>query len=282
VQTRNSEFEARNLDNGCNPKSKIQSPKSAFTLIELLVVIAIIAILAAILFPVFAAAKESAKKTAELSNARQVGIAVMMYLGDYDDTYPIFYAYNSIPPAGQPGHKGTEVLLYPYCKNEDVFASPLDTGGPYLSQDPGLTSGTFTSYAKAYGSSFRFGRCMFSTVAGESTQNNAPYGEDNINTDSNISDPANTRILRAEMFPFFAKEKDPGCAKYGYDCDPPYNYYQRWGSKGGSMIFADGHAKYIVSAGAFDNTLVDPEGHKSGEATTDPAAWNGTWYSLCD
>jgi prepilin-type N-terminal cleavage/methylation domain-containing protein/prepilin-type processing-associated H-X9-DG protein len=60
----------------------------AFTLIELLVVIAIIAILAAILFPVFAQAKEAAKKTADLSNQKQISLGVAMYEQDADDTYP--------------------------------------------------------------------------------------------------------------------------------------------------------------------------------------------------
>ncbi len=62
--------------------------KRAFTLIELLVVIAIIAILAAILFPVFAQAKAAAKKTAAISNQKQIGLGLIMYMGDADDKYP--------------------------------------------------------------------------------------------------------------------------------------------------------------------------------------------------
>src|SRR5918911_1001893 len=61
---------------------------SGFTLIELLVVIAIIAILAAILFPVFAQAREKARMVACLSNTKQIGLAVMQYVQDYDETYP--------------------------------------------------------------------------------------------------------------------------------------------------------------------------------------------------
>src|SRR5512146_1538478 len=73
--------------------------RHGFTLIELLVVIAIIAILAAILFPVFAKAREQARKTACISNIKQLGLASLMYVQDYDETFPCMYteAARSVP-----------------------------------------------------------------------------------------------------------------------------------------------------------------------------------------
>ncbi|MFZ4506690.1 MAG: type II secretion system protein [Fimbriimonas sp.] len=255
----------------------------AFTLIELLVVIAIIAILAAILFPVFAQAKESAKKTACLSNGRQIGLAVRMYLADHEDVMPIFYAYNSEPPSGAAGHRGTELLLLPYTKNKEIFRSPLDSGGPYLAQDPGLLAagGSYDTYAKAYGSSYRFTQCLYTIAKDESSSNNFAYNFNRPVSEGSIEFSAETRVMRAEMFPFFSLKNDPGCARYGYDC-PGSSYYRQWGSTGGTVIFADGHAKHVASSGAFDDSRVSPDGRKSGEPSSDPAAWSGTWYSLCD
>lgn len=247
-----------------------------FTLIELLVVIAIIAILAAILFPVFSQAKAAAKRTVCMSNAKQTGLALKMYLTDYDDQMPIYYAYNSQPPAWQPGHKGVEVALFPYVKSKDVFKSPFDVGGPYTSQDvPGAET-----YWAAYGSSFRYTQCLFTVVAGESTGNNQPYDFSRTVVETMIEYPAETRAMRLEMMPFFSRKVDTDCSRYGYDCDAPYDYFRMWDSVGGRMIFADGHAKNIVSAGQFDRTRVDAFGHMSGEA--DPNSWSGTWYGTCD
>jgi prepilin-type N-terminal cleavage/methylation domain-containing protein len=252
----------------------MKSRTSGFTLIELLVVIAIIAILAAILFPVFAQAKAAAKRTSCLSNARQVGLALKMYLTDYDDTMPLYYAYNSMPPSGQAGHKGVEMELAPYTKNPRVFQSPFDSGGPFQETDvPGTRS-----YFEAYGSSFRFTQCLYSIKSGESSQNNVPYTFDRVVTETQIEFPAETRGMRLEMMPFFSRRVDTDCSRYGYDCDPPWAFFRMWDSASGRVIFVDGHAKSLPGSGAFDETRVDPEGHKSGE----PHPTLGTWYWACD
>ncbi len=256
--------------------------RKGFTLIELLVVIAIIAILAAILFPVFARAKEAAKQTACLSNARQIGIANSMYLQDYDGMFPIHYAYNSQPPGGKSGHKGVEVLLAPYIQSGsgsnglvELFKCPMDAGGPYTAQDvPGSNS-----YWSAYGSSYRFTKCMYSVVAGESTGNNEPRDYTALVSESMISFPSESRIMRDEMMAAFDNSQIAGaCEKYGYDCPAPWNYFTKWHSNGGTLIFSDGHAKFSTGAGGLDNSIVHPEGHRSGE--THPT--DGSWYWACD
>ena len=96
----------------------MRTQKVGFTLIELLVVIAIIAILAAVLFPVFAQAKQAAKKTVDLSNLKQIGTAFLLYGGDHEDRYPL---------ASYPAKGNTwPMRCQPYIKNFDLFRSPGD------------------------------------------------------------------------------------------------------------------------------------------------------------
>jgi len=100
-------------------------PRPAFTLIELLVVIAIIAILAAILFPVFAQAREKARQTACLSNTKQLGNAVSMYIQDFDEALPM----GGWSGAGGIGSRWFRDL-YPYVKSTDVYVCPNITSDP--------------------------------------------------------------------------------------------------------------------------------------------------------
>jgi prepilin-type N-terminal cleavage/methylation domain-containing protein/prepilin-type processing-associated H-X9-DG protein len=112
-------------------KSRCQSrsTRSAFTLIELLVVIAIIAILAAILFPVFAKAREKARQIACLSNVKQLGLGVAQYYQDYDEVSPNG-TYRSGPIGGWAGQ------IQPYTKSSAVFRCPSDAKTVLASDKP--------------------------------------------------------------------------------------------------------------------------------------------------
>ena len=99
--------------------------RSAFTLIELLVVIAIIAILAAILFPVFAQARERARSIACLSNCKQVGLAYLQYIQDYDGTTPAVNKTNLITGLdGTPIYTPWYYVIFPYVKNWNLYMCP--------------------------------------------------------------------------------------------------------------------------------------------------------------
>ena len=97
--------------------------RNAFTLIELLVVIAIIAILAAILFPVFARARENARRSSCSSNLKQIGLGILQYTQDYDEKYP-----NQVISATPANNLHFGYILQPYLKSKQIFLCPSAAG----------------------------------------------------------------------------------------------------------------------------------------------------------
>jgi len=116
----------------------VRLKRKAFTLIELLVVIAIIAILAAILFPVFAQAREAARKTSCLANLKQIGTGWMMYAQDYDERSNLntwnLGTFPGDPPGGGQLLQVFSQRLQPYVKNYGIFLCPSDPN-PWTSED---------------------------------------------------------------------------------------------------------------------------------------------------
>jgi prepilin-type N-terminal cleavage/methylation domain-containing protein/prepilin-type processing-associated H-X9-DG protein len=110
--------------------------KEGFTLIELLVVIAIIAILASILFPVFARARENARRSSCMSNLKQMGIGIMQYTQDYDERYPSVYVDLDGGGFGSANDRGWVNLVQPYIKSYQLFQCPSETTAPIDSSSP--------------------------------------------------------------------------------------------------------------------------------------------------
>jgi len=138
-----------------------------FTLIELLVVIAIIAILAAILFPVFAKAREKARQTSCLSNLKQIELGAIMYRNDYDEIN-VFYVrgggvdtddwVNGQPTLSANGRASWGVQIMPYIKNSQIFTCP---SGP-----PQMNRSTCASHAPFRWMSYGLNLCRIDDLGG--------------------------------------------------------------------------------------------------------------------
>ncbi len=202
------------------------TPRKGFTLIELLVVIAIIAILAAILFPVFARAREKARQTSCLSNEKQIALGVLMYAQDYDER---------MPRSRSAGGINWRQAVHPYIKNENVWICP--------SREPSFTT-CHTQYGHGDSVSF-LGRLHAGSYgsngweAGNSNYADGSNGVFNVKL-SRIEAPATTAMLfECDCFcliPAFTwwDTTWPGAVHDVY----PHN-------SGQNVAFCDGHAKWV-------------------------------------
>jgi prepilin-type N-terminal cleavage/methylation domain-containing protein/prepilin-type processing-associated H-X9-DG protein len=217
--------------------------KVAFTLIELLVVIAIIAILAAILFPVFAQAREKARQTSCLSNLKQISLGLMMYTQDYDETLP---GNQTTAPNNAQGDAGFANLtpigfldtdptkvgrnwgrdVQPYIKNFDIYYCP--------NSQPRSSWSAGSAYAETTDPRGRNASYMLNGIA--STKSLAA-----------IPAPADIIFLHEYRFKSRVSQTRP-CPLNAANPTTFYQYnhffYEAMHSGGGNLLFCDGHAKW--------------------------------------
>jgi prepilin-type N-terminal cleavage/methylation domain-containing protein/prepilin-type processing-associated H-X9-DG protein len=215
--------------------------RRGFTLIELLVVIAIIAILAAILFPVFAKAREKARQSSCLSNCKQLGIAILSYAQDYDESLPpqnvgaggLSYTLPNGAAWG-PGWMLWPTIIYPYTKNMQIFNCPSNSYR-WMGEYNG---------ASCYGYSSQCGT-------------NPPRSLGYFNTPANCIMLYDVKSTVAGAVPVFTNQYAPAL---GAVTDTPIPYgtsgYSDIHNGGSNTLFVDGHCKwYGQSAGLGDRTM---------------------------
>ncbi len=239
-------------------KTTPRRQRFGFTLIELLVVIAIIAILAAILFPVFAQAREKARQSVCLSNQKQLSLAFQMYSQDYDETLPP-YSYGPgtagyIGYFGEDGPRWADMLL-PYVKNTGVFDCP--DAGVHLTKYVGGSYFDTQTYSYGYATpSFDSGTDANYGVAGRTLAQLTSPATTIMLTDSRIDKgEGSARILPLSYdTPFSLNHKVDGNRHSGAR---GFNI----SGKAFMAVYADSHVKYV---GLLD-TL--------GDGTTTPNQW---------
>ncbi|MBC8136110.1 MAG: DUF1559 domain-containing protein [Fibrella sp.] len=229
-----------------------------FTLIELLVVIAIIALLAAILFPVFAQAREKARSISCVSNLKQIGLGIMMYAQDHDETYPINHADWCASYLGNPDsfdnckYASWTQEIYPYMKNAGIFFCPSgDTSNLFDVLGPQGTSPVKIAIFQGLGINENVVKAARNDV-----YNTTPVPLADIGRPADLALVADsTNILftdpRRIMSPncVDGDNVSPRCAWWGPRNSPSETVYLPIRGKqrhqGGSNIsFGDGHAKY--------------------------------------
>lgn len=213
--------------------------RRGFTLIELLVVIAIIAILAAILFPVFARAREKARQSSCLSNLKQLALGLLMYSQDYDEKFPTYYW-------GE-GNSGIATSCtwwagaYPYIKNLQIFKCPSSASTSHNTHQVWVNNFGQGNFANNYGYNELIGN-----VSGGLSQARLSRAAETII----LADCTSTWIggYWSLSFPDRAFLRRVAYAEGGMTCGcpppvpPPVGRARH--NDGSNLAFADGHSKY--------------------------------------
>jgi len=243
-----------------------------FTLIELLVVIAIISILASILFPVFARARENARRASCMSNLKQFGLAMMMYVQDYDETYPkaVSGGMDSSPPGGAQNLGGTnwswQQLLYPYHKSLQIFYCPSGINIPVTGQHRDfITYGNYGANRLLIPS---FGDALKLSAVVAPANTYAIMDAGTYSVPPQVADPTSASVTVGNG------NFIPGIGTLGAACAAaaaPYDVLQSDCQSGRhlggiNMAFADGHVKWLKI------DAVSSEARKA--APTQYGAWN--------
>jgi len=211
--------------------------KAGFTLIELLVVIAVIAILAAILFPVFARARENARRASCMSNLKQIGLGMMMYVQDYDGKY-FLRTYSSDGPGAITGtvysrwypSTGYQWILEPYIKSTQLFVCPSN-------------STAFQSYAyNGYPATTQYTESMIDepslmiAIVDDQFGGGIAYSPTGTGWHSNFCQTYNTSAG---------------------NCPADQQFYGRH-LDGVNVVFMDGHVKWLKPVTLYNNGNPDP------------------------
>jgi prepilin-type N-terminal cleavage/methylation domain-containing protein/prepilin-type processing-associated H-X9-DG protein len=283
----------------CYVVSKRRSP-SGFTLIELLVVIAIIAILAAILFPVFQKVRENARRTACLSNTKQMALAVAMWEQDHDEFLPKAY-YNDQcngVNTGMPYYSGWDTALYPYIKAAGVYSCPDDSTNPTykpdaLSTNPPPNSGNPQAGPITLGTSYRFNA---------SNETNGPFNNVSL---SQLNEPSQCIIIAEsttgvnganynDVATWATGPNDYVCKNFSnnvaFDRHAPVGrstaaeasttaepQTSQWGMGLSNYVFCDGHAKSMRWADTW--VRVDADTKTVTGKTVTPNMWRQNFQS---